>query len=589
LRKSISFFIIVIIFNMIVSVSFSAKASSANQYVYLEVSGPISEKKALFEFMFPKLQTVKQYIDTFEKAGDDSEVGGIILHISDPQLGWAKLHQLRRGIKDFRKEGKKVYAFLSGDSFQGYLLACACDQINLAPSSSLMMTGLRVEAWYFKDLLSRLGMQVDVVPIGKYKNAAETFTSDSMSETTREMLVSIMDDFQDQIATILHEDRGITTDSLQAIIDEGPYTALEAVDKKLVDSIKYEDEIYEEIEEGLTRYLKVVRNYGKPKPKAPEFNFFSLLFPKQSIPVQSEQKRKIAYIVASGTILPGERSDYPFDENVIAADELIKHIHECAENDNYLAIILRVESPGGSAAASDLIWRELMEARKEKAVVASLSNVAASGGYYIAMGADKIIAEPGTITGSIGVISAKLVIGDTLDKIGIKREVISYGKNSGMFSAATPFSDSERAALRKISLDIYDSFVTKVAESRNMDKDDVLKVAEGRVWTGRQAKEINLVDQIGGIEDAISLAKKLAGISPARNIDIEIYPRQLGILDFIQEILTGGAPVTKMNTLNSYIPVALLECPMIRGLEPMIHLFKHEMTLTVMPQNIEIR
>lgn len=582
-----------IIFSILTGFMFLQGAASAvsppNQYVEIEINGPVNEKQELYEFIFPRYRTLKQYLDLIEKAQGDSKVGGIIIKISQPRIGWAKIQQIRRAILDFRKSGKKAYALITGESLAGYLLACSCDQVTLIPSSPLMITGLRMESYYLKDLLAKLGIQFDVIPIGKYKTAAETFTHSSMSEASREMLTAILDDYFNQMIAILTEDRNLTTDTVRSLLDEGPFVPKEAKEKGLVDSLGYDQDLYREIEDGLTRYIEVVKDYDRPKAEIPTINILNLLF-KQPIQATGDKpKSRIALIIASGTIVPGQREDYPFQEEIIAADDLIEQIMECIDDPAIVAIILRIDSPGGSAMASDMIWRTLQKAREKKPVIASLSDVAASGGYYIAVGADKIVAEAGTITGSIGVISGKPVLTDLFEKIGVNVEVLSRGKNSGLFSPAKPFSDSQRSAFRKISLTIYNDFVDKVALSRGLSKDQVLASAEGRVWTGNQAFQRRLVDDLGGIERAVELAKEMAGIPSRRFIEIEVFPRQLGLFEFIQEMLRGGQ-FSQIQTLppNTSYPLLLYPSMVKQGVI-LFNVFQREPTMLLMPFYLSIK
>jgi len=560
-----------------------------NRYVEIEVAGPVNEKRALYEFLFPRFRTMNQYLDLFDKAMEDPEVGGMILRISDPEIGWAKTQQLRRSVKEFRKSGKKVYALLTGESLVGYLLACACDEVTLLPSAPLMLTGLRMEVYFFKDLLLKLGIEADVVSIGKYKTAADSLTRQSMSDEMREMLNSILDEYYRDLVSSLVEDRKLTTDTVLQILEQGPFFPREAMNLKLVDRVGYEDELYQYIEEGLPRYLDIVRDYDHPVQAVPQFNIFKFLFPQQAEVPQEAPRNKIALIVASGTIVPGKRGDYPFREEIIAADDLIEQINECRDKSNVVAIVLRIDSPGGSALASDLIWHSVMKAREKKPVVSSLSDVAASGGYYMAMAANKVIAEPGTLTGSVGVITGKPVFMGMMEKIGVNMEVLSRGANSGIFSPARPFSAPERVIMEKLSKAVYDDFVDKIARSRNMTRESVLQAAEGRVWTGRQALSFHLVDDIGGMEKAILTAKELAGIPLTRDIEIEIYPRQLGLFDFIQEMFTGGAFASMTMPLPEQAARFFVHFPMLRNFRPLVYTLKNEPTLAFMPLVFNIK
>lgn len=566
-----------------------AAAAAPNKFVEIEIGGPVSEKHALYDFIYPSSFTIKQYLDILDKARFDPAVGGLILKISKPEIGWAKMQQLRRAIHAFRTEGKPAYALIDGSFMPAYLIACACDKVYLQPASVFMMTGLRLEAYYWKDLLEKIGVEVDSVPIGRYKSFAEPFTSNAMTSATREMFNSLLDDMESQFISILVEERGLTTDTVRQLMDDGPFTALEAWHQGLADGVIYEDELHTKIESSMTRYLTVDREYGREKPAMPDFNFFALLFPQSKKTIITSGKPKIGYILATGNILTGGRKDYPFRENIIASEDLCADIRECAEDKTIEAIIIRIESPGGSMTAADQIWRALRKASEKKPVVASLSDVAASGGYYIAMASNRIIAEPGTLTGSIGVISMKVALKGLMEKAGVKAEVISRGKNSGIFSPLSPFSESERTAMRRISLAYYDEFTSKVASARGMGREQVESIAEGRVWTGRQALQKGLVDKLGGIEEAIEEAKMLAGIPARRPVELEMFPRQMGFLEFFQELMSGGplggfaSPQMGMAAL---LPVA---APLLAQIQPLIYLAHQERTLAMLPFTMNIR
>jgi len=586
MNKTFYLFTIVL---LMFAIAAAAAAAAPNKFVEIEIGGLVSEKHALYNFIYPSSFTIKQYLDILDKARFDPAVGGLILKISRLDIGWAKMQQLRRAIHAFRSEGKPTFALIDGSFMPSYLIACACDKVYLQPASVLMMTGLRLEVYYWKDLLDKIGIKVDCIPIGRFKNFAEPFISATMSDAAREMFTSLLDDAESQFISIIVEERGLTTDTVRRLIDEGPFTAREAAIRGLADGFLYEDELHAQIESGMTRYLLVDKEYGREKPAMPDFNFFTLLFPQSNKTAIKSGKPKIAYILATGNILPGGRRDYPFRENIIASEDICADIRECAEEQTIGAIIIRIESPGGSMAAADQIWRALRKASKKKPVIASLSDVAASGGYYIAMAANRIIAEPGTLTGSIGVISMKVVLQKLMEKTGVKAEVISRGKMSGIFSPLSHFSEEERAAMQRISLAHYDEFTSKVAAMRGVGSERMASVAEGRVWTGRQALENGLVDKLGGIDEAVSEAKRLAGIPSQSQVELEMFPRQMGFLEFIQELMTGG-------TFGNYNPSPMgmsaflpLTPFLFSQIQSLIYLAHKERSLAILPFIINIQ
>ncbi|MCX7014054.1 MAG: signal peptide peptidase SppA [Candidatus Sumerlaeota bacterium] len=273
---------------------------------------------------------------------------------------------------------------------------------------------------------------------------------------------------------------------------------------------------------------------------------------------------------------------------MITPQDMTKNLRECLDDPTVRAIILRIDSPGGDATASDLIWRELRRVAKEKPVIASMSDVAASGGYYIAMGADRIVAQPGTITGSIGVVGGKLALEGLFQKLGITSEISSRGQNAGMLSMTTPFSDSQRAAFERVLGSIYQDFVAKAAESRRMTPADLEAVAQGRVWTGRQGYKNGLVDELGGLETALAMAKEMAGIEKEREVEVVVYPKRLGLLEVMQKLLGAEAPMASASAQQAAALRSILPAPAVRC-AALLPLFREPRPLALMPYVFEFR
>ena len=564
------------------SVPIWAQPQTGVKYVVCELTGPVKEKADLYSFIYPRYYTVKEYLDLFARAKTDADVRGIILEVGFPELGWAKMQQLRRAIADFRESGKKVHAFLEVESLGGYLVASACDQIVLAPSGMLLIVGLRADIYYLKDLLSKLGIEADMLHIGKYKTGAETLARSSMSEEMREVFNSLLDELYDQMAMMIGEGRNLTPERVKAIVDQGPFTPTEAGSNNLIDVVGYKDDFLQDLETSYGQKIELVRDYGKAKPAMEQVSFFNIftLFQKPERAAPEVGKKKIALVYAVGPVLPGSGEDYPFAENLIAADDLISDLQECQKDEQIKAIVMRVDSPGGSALASDLIWKAVNEVKKEKPVVVSMSDVAGSGGYYISMAANKIVAEPGTITGAIGVIGGKFILGELYDKIGVNKESISRGQRSHLFSETSRFTDDERQVMRKLLRHIYDMFVAKAAESRNMSVAEMDEVAQGRPWLGTQAKARGLVDEIGGLQTAMEIARELAHIAKDEEISVVVYPKQLGLFEFIQKMFGGQAAVTQLLPLNA------AEVQLIRQATVFFPLMRREKSLMLMPYTL---
>jgi len=555
------------------------------KFLEINLSGEINEKVELYDFLYSNSITMDELQNKLKKAEKDDAVIGVKLNISSPLIGFGKIQQIRRIISDFRRSNKKVYAFLSGESTGDYLIATACDEIIMTPSSWLFLCGLGTEVYFFKDLLDWAGIKADIIQMGKYKSAGESFTNREMSPEMQEEMNSLVDSFYQQLIEMIALSRNIEEDKVKELIDKGPFTAEEALDYGLVDKLVYEDDF----KKDLTKKKKVVvefdKKYGEEKIDSGQLNLLSIfsIFSKPPQPEPPATQPAIALITEVGMILPGSEDDYPFSDNIIASDSAVKILDDVKNNPRIKAIVLRIDSPGGSAVASDIIWNKIREVKKSKPIVASMSDVAASGGYYIAMGADEVMAQEGTITGSIGVIGGKFVMKGLYDKILINKQIITRGKNAAILSDYAPFSESEKFIIEKMMKQVYDNFVKKASVSRNKSVKEIDKVAQGRVWTGKQAFEIGLVDKLGGIEEAISDAKKIAKIPADATCDIIYYPKQLTFIDFLSKILGGSAESSTM--YSSYIK----EFKLIEENGLLIKLMNKEPVVTLMPIKIEFK
>jgi protease-4 len=409
-----------------------------------------------------------------------------------------------------------------------------------------------------------------------------------MSEQLRAQMQGLIDDMYDQMVETIAKDRKLKADDVRKLLDEGMFSAARAKEVGLIDRVAYEDELRTAVqaaEKGTE--LAVIANYGKKKVDADFSGIFGLaklikLFAGDEEGELSLSRHKIAVVYAVGAIMPGESEQGMFGGSTLGGDTIVKALRTAEQDDRVKAIVLRVDSPGGSAMASDLIWREVV--RCKKPVVASMGDVAASGGYYISMAAKKIYAEPGTLTGSIGVVGGKLAIGGLMGKVGINTEVISRGKNSGLFSMNEPFTDSERKAVQQLMNDTYKQFTTKAASGRKMDLEKLESLAEGRVFTGAQAKANGLVDETGTLEDAIAAARKLAGLPEGEKSELQILPKPKSIFD---QLLDGEeVEINLGQKMKAVVPAGLREP--LADVELLKVLFR-EPTLTVLPFTIRIR
>ena len=489
-------------------------------------------------------ETFETRLGRIRKAGADKAVSALLLEIDGPALGWGKMHELTRAIADFRATGKKVYAYIDGGANADYMIALACDDVCVPDAAWLMLTGVRMEVTFYKGLLDKLGVKADMLHMGDFKGAAEPYTRENLSEPNRKQLSNVLDDFYDNemVARVVsgRKKANLTPARVKKLIDAGPYSARAALEAGLIDRVAYLDDYESVIKADLgVDSIEVRRNYGKKKHEEVSImGLYSKLLLGSGPKVFSSKTPKVAVIYATGAIVSGKSGTSLMGGESVGSETLIAAIRQAEEDDTVKAIVLRVDSPGGSALASDLIWKELR--RCKKPILASMSDVAASGGYYIAMAAGKIYAEPGTITGSIGVVGGKMALRGVYDKIGIKTEVLSRGANSGLLSSTEPFSDSEREAFRSLMKDTYDIFVDKALEGRTragkkMSRDELLELAGGRIWTGRQAKANGLIDELGTLEEVIAAAAKLGGLPATRRPDLLYLPKSRGLMESLLE------------------------------------------------------
>lgn len=503
--------------------------------VRMTIRGELPERSAA-PGLFSELQaSLRNVMQRLADAAEDKSVHAVWLRIESLHIGRGKVNELRNAIARFRKSGKPIYAELAGAESAQYLLAAACDEVVMAPSGTLMVAGVRAEMTFYKGLFDKLGIQFDMLQQGKFKGAAEPFTRSHMSEPLRESMDALVGDIYETVVQTIARDRKLPDYQVKTLIDQGLFTAAAAQKAGLVDQLAYGDQLEDLFRKKLgADEVSVIASYKKKQMEA-EFSglggvvkLMELMFGGKPTERSTTQKR-IALVYAVGAIVEGKGASGPFDDEVVGSTPLVAALRTAADDPKVAAIVLRIDSPGGSAVGSDLIWREIV--RMKKPVVASMGDVAASGGYYIAMGAKRIIAEPCTLTGSIGVIGGKLVLRGLFDKIGLTTEVISRGKNSGALSSTQPFTPSEREAWQTVMEETYRQFVSKAAQGRRMPTAKLEAIAQGRVYTGRMAVANGLVDRLGTLQDAVDEAKRLAHLKADEKVDLLILPRPKSVFE----------------------------------------------------------
>jgi protease IV len=517
---------------------------------HLRITGELPDGVGQGGILVDLAPRLHRIIERLDKAAADERVEAVILTIDALAVGRGRGDELRAAVGRLRQAGKPVTAVLVGGSAVPYFVASACDRVVMPPAATLELTGVRAEMMFFKAMLDRLGVAAEILQVGEFKGAGEPLTRTSMSPQLRKQYESFIGDLYDQLVERVAADRTLEPGRVRELIDAGVFTPEAARAAGLIDAVQYEDEAVAALAKraGLEK-PKLARDYAERKMDD-DFSglgglvkLMDLLSGQRQAGLGGKGKR-VAIVHVSGEIRDGKSSDDLVMGQAAGSLTIAKAIRAAAADEKVAAIILRIDSPGGSALASDLIWREAK--RTKKPVVASLSDVAASGGYYIAVAADRIVAAPGTLTGSIGVVGGKIAVGGALEKAGVHTDVVSKGKNAGWLSMTETFTAGEREVFLGTMKDVYRLFTGKVAAGRKLDLATVQSLAEGRVYTGRQALEAGLVDRLGTLDDAIDEAKKLAGIDADEEVERQLLPEPRGLFDDLFAAAGGDlAPVAR--------------------------------------------
>jgi protease IV len=517
-----------------------ATISSGSVLVYkLEGSAPESPQLEIplpfFENRSPL--TVRDHWETLRKAAADPRIRAILFMPQSVDAGWAKLEEIRSDLEAFKKSGKPVYAYLRTPRARDYYVATAADRIFMAPEDFLDVKGLRAELTYLKGTLDKLGVQIEIEHVGKYKDAGDMFTRKSASPETLQVMNSVLDDLYGQIVGRFATARKKSPDQIRAIIDQGPFTSKQALAAGLIDALRYEDQALGDLQ-GVLK----VKDF--PKVSARDY----LRIPPESVGVETGSR--VALLVAEGDIIRGD-SDSPLGgDGFVTSTGMTKLLQRVGSDSLIRGVIVRIDSPGGDGFASDEIWREMVLLSKKKPLVISMSDMAASGGYYMAMTGDPILAYPGTFTGSIGVFYGKADLHGLYDKLGVQKEILMRGKFADIDSDYVPLSDTARKKLQSSIGEFYQTFVDRVAKGRHCEASQVEPIAQGRVWLGSQAKANGLIDQFGGLDKAIDVLRQKAGIAANDKVRLVAYPPRRNIFDeFFSRQASASMPESKLLSL----------------------------------------
>lgn len=478
------------------------------------LSGKVIESPAPFSFSLrPRSKTISLLTLTnfFKIIEKDPKIKRIIIRLEPLQMGWAQTQTVARALAAIKASGKEIIVYMEQCGNREFFLAAHATKRIAPPGAVVHLVGFLMEAIYFKELLDKFSVEPDFLAMGKYKNAAETFTRKSPSRPSKEMTAGLAEGIYEQLVTGLADALEWDDKSVREIIDNGPYTARDALEKGLIHDCAYYDEMVDALKE---KHEKIAKVDG--------WRYFRAMSYLQANLARLEDRPRLALIYVGGPIV---ETNSQVGRSQASSRTLCRQIKKIRKDKNVKAVVVRISSPGGSSLASDLIWHQLVHLRKKKPVIVSMGNVAASGGYYIGMAGDEIFVEPGTITGSIGVIAGKFNMKGIYRKFGVYKTQYKQGENAAIFSDYDKFSDSEKQRMQTLIEQFYEDFVQKVAISRGMTEDKAHALAEGRVYLGSEAVENGLADRFGGLTDAVDLAKTKSLIPPDSPARLDIYPR----------------------------------------------------------------
>ena len=527
---------LVLVLIVLALISPSKSSIKDNSYLIVDIYGGIPEynpPSSTLESLFGgEYETLNRMLENLEKARVDDRIKGVIFKISaSSQMGYAKLQELRNSVKAVRAAGKKVYAYSDYLDRKTYYLASACDSIFMPETSSLLFTGFAATSQHIRGTLDKLGIRPNIHRIKEYKGAAEMITRKNMSEPVRTNRQWMLEEYWDQFAEALKAERDLNETAITRLMSRGIFTAPEAVAAKLIDNTLYWDELKDRLKDEKDENLATVSEsrYAEESPK--KFGF--------------KGKKKIAVIHAQGTIGGRQNRIDPLFGIMMGHESVGAQLKKARENKNVAAVVLRIDSPGGESLTSHLIAHDVELTAKSKPVVVSMVDVAASGGYTIAYKANKLVADPLTVTGSIGSIAGKFNMKGFYDKIGLTHDHVTRGPMSLIFSDDRDFTTAERERFEQNHWTQYNQWLKDVADHRGLSFAEAEKLALGRVWSGRQAAANSLVDTLGGLNTAIEQAKQLAGIPGDEKVTVIHLPKKKGLLstlfghDGVQTVVSG--------------------------------------------------
>ena len=535
----------------------------------LHLSGNLPEKPPI-EFSIPGLAertsiTVESVWSMLRRAASDSRVKAVVFEPEDVSAGWATMQEVHADLETFRKSGKPLIAWLRSPTLRDYYMATAASKIYMPPTDLLNLKGIGFQLMFFKNTFDKLGVQMDVEHAGKYKDYGDQWTKTSMSPETKEVMNSLVDGLYGDLVDTIAKGRGKDAATIRATIDNGPFLAKNAKAAGLIDDIRYEDEVFGEMKTALRQTsLK----------KANEKDYSRITDASAGLGAQDQ----IAFVVGEGTIARGEDGE----GDGLESGAFVRMLEKVGSDSSLKAVIIRINSPGGEVVASDDMWRAMNQLAMKKPLVISMADEAASGGYYMAMTGSPVIAYPGTITGSIGVVFGKPNLHGLYDKLGITKDSVSRGKFAMIDSDYESLTPEGRQKLKEGIDSTYEDFLDKVSKARKKPVSEIEPVAQGRVWLGNQAKDKGLVDEMGGIDAAVAKARQLAGIPASSRVSLVLYPGKRSLLDYLLQ--SGSEDV--MDSMASRAGLGPLQAAMK---ESRLRVWLRGGMMRMMPYSVEFR
>lgn len=509
------------------------------------------------DFLRPNKHSHRELLGEFDKIAKEPMIKGLFLRLGPTSGAWARVGELRSALQRIRAAQKPVHCHFDNLDNVGYaLLASSCDRLSMGPAGMLMLTGVQTEVVYAKDLLRLIGLQAELLQIGRFKGAADALTRSDMPGEVREVLNNLVDDLQTTLSGAVTSGRKIDAAAFQAAVDSGPHPARTALERKLIDAITFDDEA-RSTAKSAAKAERVVRALRDDESQHVDLSaVVKALFGGKPEPAKGERV-VLAYLTGTITDDERDRGDGAPSGPFVAA------MRRFADDKDVKAVVLRIQSPGGSALASDKMWHAVRRVAQRKPLIVSIGDMAASGGYYVACGGTQIFADDDSIVGSIGVVGGKIVAQSLADRVGIHTAALRRGQNAGWMSPFHAFTDSERRALQLAMQETYDTFLARVSEGRNLNQERLSAVVEGRIMSGKRAREGGLVDTIGGLQDALAEARSKGGVRD--DTKLEVWPKERSVLERASHLMGADSEARGIQELLPELVRAPIVAAWLRG------------------------